>query len=139
MNALQPTDPLALRGAFEASIAEGRFALALHQAELLWNTAPTMATAGFLKSRMLPVTEALGFAGKRVAILRGFTVETATPLLEVCALLSRIRLDIQLGQYNAYVQELMDSNGVTQGADLVLLALHTRTAAPALWNQRTNR
>ena len=134
MTAVSPNDAASLRGAFEASIAEDRFALALHQAEQLWYTAPTMATAGFLKSRIAPVADALGFVAKRVAILRGFTVETSTPLLEVCALLSRFRLDVQLGQYNAYVQELMDSSGVTQGADLVLLALHTRTAAPALWS-----
>lgn len=134
MTALQTHDAALLRGAFEASITEGRFALALHQAEQLWYAAPTMATAGFLKSRIGPVADALAFTPKRVAILRGFTVETATPLLEVCALLSRIRLDVQLGQYNAYVQELMDTNGVAQGADLVLVALHTRTAAPALWS-----
>jgi len=127
-------DITALRTAFESSLTEGRHAFALHQAEELWLAAPTMATAGFLKSRIPPIAESLHFATKRIAILRGFTVETATPLLEVCGLISRFRLDIQLGQYNAYIQELIDPNGPIQAADMVLVALHTRTAAPALWS-----
>lgn len=130
-----PDDANRLRASFESALAEGRVGFALTQAERLWRTASTLATAGFIKSRAQPLVEALGFRAKRIAILRGFTVETMTPLLEVCSLLSRFSLDIRLGQYNAYVQELMDaSSGAAQDADVVLVALHTRTAAPALWS-----
>src|SRR5258708_389664 len=45
----------------------------------------------------------------RLAILRSFTVEPAVPLLRACAFSVGIDLTVQLGDFNAYAQELLDA------------------------------
>lgn len=137
MNTESTNDVDRLKASFEACISEQQFALAAHHAAQLWYTAPSLATANFIKARANPLIKNLKYHTKRLVILRSFSVETMIPALEAYGLNSRFCLDIRLGQYNAYMQELMDAeNGSANSADAVLLALHTRTAAPALWNSK---
>jgi len=112
------------------------YGLATQYSELLWYAVPGLATAGFLRSRLKTIAEKLGYPPKRVKILRSYTTETVAPLIEVYGLLSRFQLSIDLGQYNTYLQELMtpDAIAANEVPDVTLIALHTRTAAPALWN-----
>lgn len=108
----------------------GEFAHVLHLAETLWFESPTLTTAGFLSAALKPIADKCAFPVRRVDVFRSYTLESVVPLIAVQGLMSRQVLDIRLGQYNAYIQDLMNA---APGADVALVALHTRIAAPALW------
>ncbi len=124
------SDISALRSAVERAVSEGDYSHALHFAETLWLHAPILTTAGFLKTALAPVTEGAVFPRKRIDIFRSYTVEPLAPLIEAMGLLSRYVLEVRIGQYNAYIQDLISA---PTDSDAVVVALHTRTAAPALW------
>jgi FkbH-like protein len=71
----------------------------------------------------------------RCAILRSFTIEPIVPIWKACALTSGIDLTIHLGEFNAYVQELLDGDSPLYAfyPETVILAVQTRDIAPELW------
>jgi FkbH-like protein len=105
----------------------------------LWLAAPDSPTAAFVCSRwrrldakqVVPST----FVTHRVALLRSFTVEPMCPLLEASAWHAGIRLQIHVGEFNAYVQELLDPGSALYRFEpqSVILALQSRDVSPALW------
>jgi FkbH-like protein len=100
----------------------------------LWQTHPGPPAAHFViscfSSLRLPLTPV------RLAILRSFTVEPVLPLLRAGAYVSGIDLQIQVGAFNAYVQEILDPGSPCYAfqPDIVVLAAHTRDLAPELWS-----
>lgn len=70
----------------------------------------------------------------RLAILRSFTVEPLVTLLQAGALVEGIDLDVHLGGFNAYPEELLDpaSDLYRSRPDAVLLAVLTRDLEPEL-------
>jgi FkbH-like protein len=129
---ISPSASADLRAGVDAALAEGNDGLALHLAETLWTTAATLPNAGFIKIRLKAVAGRMDFPRRRIAILRSCTVETTAPFLEAGALVGRMVLDIKVGQYNGFIQDLMMPP--QEPPDATLVVLHTRTAAPALWD-----
>jgi FkbH-like protein len=70
-----------------------------------------------------------------VAILRSFTVEPLVPLLRADAFSSGLDLAVHVGDFNAYPQELLDSESAIYRfqPDCVILAVETAGIAPDLW------
>ena len=77
---------------------------------------------------------------RRLAILRSFTVEPVVPLVRAMAFVNGIDLNVQVGQFNAYVQEILnqDSSLYSFAPDLVILTVQTRDLAPELWTRYTD-
>jgi len=108
---------------------------ALRLAEL-WRNESAAGTAAFVVSRYEKLREQLPLARYRLAILRSFTVEPAVPLLRAAAFASGIDLTVQLGDFNAYPQDILDEQSSLYrfSPDGVVLAARTADVAPDLWN-----
>jgi FkbH-like protein len=93
------------------------------------------ASASFVVSRFERLRGSLSLAKCRVTILRSFTVEPIVPLLRARAFAGGIDLDVRLGDFDLYFQEVIDSNsGLYQFApDVAIFAVQTRDVAPDLW------
>lgn len=109
---------------------------ALRLAEL-WRNENGAGAAAFVVSRYERLREKLPLTRYRLAILRSFTVEPAVPLLRAAAFASGIDLTVQLGDFNAYPQEILDEESSLYrfAPDGVILATRTADLAPDLWNQ----
>jgi len=130
-------DATALRAACdEASAADdhGRARLLLRQ---LWSRHAGPAQAGFVSSRWpKDGAGAAPMLTRRVTVLRSFTVEPAVPLLRAGGLVNGLDLQVTVGGFNTYAQEIFDPSSDLYGPsapDLVVLAVHTRDVAPDLW------
>ncbi len=100
-----------------------------------WELEPGSPLAGFVASRYDRIAGDLGLLRQRWAILRSFTVEPVLPVLKAGAYAAGIALEIHLGEFNAYAQEILDSESALFGfqPDAVVLAVQTRDVAPELW------
>jgi FkbH-like protein len=76
----------------------------------------------------------------RVSFLRSMTVEPLIPMLTSAALVAGIDLTAQVGQFNAYAQEILDpeSSLYSFNPDLVFLAIQTRDILPEIWEAYTD-
>ena len=97
---------------------------------------PSAGTAAFVVSRFEQLASALPLQTVRIAILRSFTIEPLLPQLRARGFLAGLDLQIQVGDYNVFAQELLDrSSRLYQFTpDVVMCAALTRDAAPALWH-----
>ncbi|HWB82779.1 MAG TPA: HAD-IIIC family phosphatase [Bryobacteraceae bacterium] len=125
------------RQQIDGLLAAGRWRKAAHALESLWNRegTPTPSLASFLISRYEKLRDHLDFIRHHCVILRSFTVEPVMPLLRACAFTSGIDLSVKPGEFNSYVQELLDPGSFlyTTSPDTVVLAVQTRDLAPELW------
>jgi FkbH-like protein len=103
----------------------------------LWRAEAGSVAAAFLVSRFEKLRDKLPLQPYRLAILRSFTVEPAIPLLRAEAFVHGIDLTVQLGDFNAYPQEILDSNSLLYrfAPDGVILAAQTADLAPELWHR----
>lgn len=101
----------------------------------LWNRAPQASTAQFIVSRFQRLCDSQTVLPCRLAILRSFTLEPAVPLLRAAAAAHGIALTVQVGDFNAYAQELLDPQSRLDQfmPDVVILAVQTRDLVPELW------
>jgi FkbH-like protein len=129
--------PRDLRKEADDLIASGSAELAALRLAELWRDESGAGTAAFVVSRYEKLREQLPQARFRLAILRSFTVEPAVPLLRAAAFASGIDLTVQLGDFNAYPQEILDEQSSLYrfAPDGVVLAVRTSDLAPDLWNQ----
>jgi FkbH-like protein len=102
----------------------------------LFNEAPTLANAQFVLKQAAPIREHLALVACRLAILRSFTIEPVVPILRAMALFHSIDLNVQVGGFNAYSKELLDSGSDLYrfNPEVVILATQTRDVLPDLWN-----
>lgn len=93
------------------------------------------AVAAFVVSRFEKIRAALALQPHRVAILRSATLEPAVPLLRAAGFAAGLDVTVYSGEFNAYVQEIVDSGSALYGfgADTAILAVESRDAAPRLW------
>lgn len=126
-----------LRKEADELIASGSAELAALRLAELWRNESGAGAAAFVVSRYERLREKLPLARYRLAILRSFTVEPAVPLLRAAAFASGIDLIVQLGDFNAYPQEILDEESSLYrfAPDGVILAARTADVAPDLWNQ----
>lgn len=102
----------------------------------LWRQEQGQAAAAFIVSRCEKLRGQLSFTAFRLAILRSFTVEPATMLLRAAAFLSGIDLQVHVGDFNAYPQEILDRDSSLYkfSPDAVILAVQACDVAPDLWS-----
>lgn len=126
--------PAELRADAEAHLAAGRAIEARLALEALWRADAGPATAGFVVSRFESLRDKLALAPCRLFFLRSFTVESAVPLLRAQAFSGGIDLAVQIGEFNTYVQEILDANSALyqHKPDVAVLAVQARDLAPDL-------
>jgi FkbH-like protein len=129
--------PRDLRKEADDLIASGSAELAALRLAELWRGESGAGAAAFVVSRYEKLREQLPLARYRLSILRSFTVEPAVPLLRAAAFASGIDLTVQLGDFNAYPQEILDEQTSLYrfAPDGAILAARTADLAPDLWNQ----
>jgi FkbH-like protein len=128
-------DPASLRPLIDEAVARGDAATARTHLQALWDSAPGPATAGYVLSRFERLGAACPLAPLRVLVLRSFTVEPLVPLLRAAGAVQGFDLQVRLGEFNAYAQEILDPAGAAFADDpqLVFLAVQARDVAPELW------
>jgi FkbH-like protein len=98
---------------------------------------PTLAVARAVTERLEKHDAPADRRRCKAFFLRSFTVEPMLPLLRAAALLHGVDLQSQVGEFNAYPQELLDPNSAlyTSQPDVVYLAVQTRDLLPDLWER----
>ena len=124
-----------LRASVDVAILKGDHAGALHSLAQVWQHHSGPATAAFVNTRLskLPSNSVRRVS---VAVLRSFTIEPILPLLRAGAALNRLALDIHIGGFNTYAQEILDEQSplyTSWQPDVGILAVQTRDVAPELW------
>lgn len=132
-------NPPDLRAEIDALIAQGTFDIAGRRLAELWRRDPASGTASFVISRFEELREKtrdkLALTKFKLAILRSFTVEPIVPLLRAEAFAHGIDLEVHVGDFNTYVQDILDGQSSLYrfAPDAVVLAVGTDQAAPELW------
>jgi FkbH-like protein len=126
-----------LRKEVDDFIAAGSAGLAALRLAELWRQESGTGTAAFVVSRFEKLRDKLPLLPYRLVILRSFTVEPAVPLLRAAAFANGIDLAIQLGDFNAYAQAILDRDSSLYkfAPDGVILAVRTADLAPDLWQE----
>jgi FkbH-like protein len=95
----------------------------------VWRSQPDGPTAAFVVSCYEKIREDLALKPYRLAILRSFTVEPLIPLLRAEAFAAGIDVSIQLGEFNVWLQEVLDPAARLYAfqPDAVILAIHDAT------------
>lgn len=126
-----------LRLQADEAIAADDAAAARRHLEQIWQRRPGPASATFIEQRCSILAAHSPLRRVRVAMLRSFTVEPLTPLLRAAGALHGLDIEVEVGGFNTYTQELMDGSGsflVRNPADVVIVAVQARDVAPDLWN-----
>jgi FkbH-like protein len=124
-----------LRTSIDAAISAQDFPQARRLLSELWRSSAGPSLARFITSRYDQIADALGFKSHTSAIQRSFTVEPIVPLLRAVCFEHGIRVDVHVGDFNTYTQDILIPGGPLYGAgaDSVILAVQTRDFAPELW------
>jgi FkbH-like protein len=127
--------PSNLRAEVDGLIAQGAFDLAARRLAELWRRDSAAATASFVTSRLDQLRDKLALTKFKLAILRSFTVEPIVPLLRSEAFAYGIDLEVHVGDFNTYVQDMLDSQSSLYrfAPNAVVLAVRADQAAPELW------
>ena len=101
----------------------------------LWRQEGKTATAGYVLSCYERIQGHLPAVKCRISFLRSMTVEPLIPILRSAALVAGIDLTTQMGQFNAYAQEILDPGSALYSFDpnIVVLAIQTRDILPEVW------
>ena len=123
-----------LRAAVDRFIADGALDAASRRLSELWRRETGSATASFLVSRVEKIRDQLPLTKCKLAVLRSFTVEPILPLLRAEAFTYGIDLDIHIGDFNTYVQDIVDASSSLYrfAPNAVVLAVRTEDVAPEL-------
>src|ERR1700687_1531125 len=97
-----------LRVLVDAAILKEDESNAVARLDQLFREAPTIANAQFIVDRMRKVDTGKTRVPMRIAILRSFPLEPMVPLLKAAAILHGLELQIWVGGFNTYVQEMLD-------------------------------
>jgi len=126
-----------LRSEVDRLISAGSADLASASLAELWRKEAGTAVAPFLVSRSEQLRGKISMLAYRAVVLRSFTVEPAIPLLRAEAFVRGIDLAVKIGDFNAFAQEILDSNSDLYRFDpnAAILAARTSDLAPELWNQ----
>ena len=105
----------------------------------LWRQRPITANAAYIVSQYERLSSELPLTPYRLFLLRSFTVEPLVPLLRASAFASGINLTVQIGDFNAYAQEILDprSNLYQLNPDAAILVTQTRDLLPDVYHRFT--
>jgi FkbH-like protein len=128
---------LDLRKEVDDFIATGGASQAALRLAELWRKESGTGTAAFLVSRFEKLRGELPLSSYRLLILRSFTVEPAIASLRASAFVNGIDLTVQLGDFNAYAQAILDADSSLYrfAPQAVILAVRTADLAPDLWHE----
>jgi FkbH-like protein len=136
-------NPSNLRTEVDKLIGEGAFDLAARRLAELWRRDPASGTASFVISRLDELREKtreklsdqLALTKFKLAILRSFTVEPIVPPLRAEAFAYGIDLEVHVGDFNTYIQDMLDNQSSLYrfAPNAVALAVRADQAAPELW------
>ena len=118
-------------------LAGGRWAEAKRALETLWRAQPRAAEAQFVAASYAKMQPSWPMAKGRLAILRSVTVEPLVSLLRAEALIeARLELEVKLGEFNAYTQEIVNPSSWLYSFEpnAILLVAQTQDVAPELWD-----
>ena len=129
-----------LRQKVSQDIAKGDVQAAARGLAELWRRESGPAAAAFVVSRFEKLVGEIPLVEQKAAFLRSFTVEPVLPLLRAAAFSSGINLTLQVGDFNAYAQEMLDAESALYRfkPNLAILAVQTCDVAPDLWVQYTD-
>jgi FkbH-like protein len=127
-------NPSSLRVEIDRLITENDHDPAARRLAELWRRDPGSATASFITSRVDQLREKLALTKFKLALLRSFTVEPIVPLLRAEAFNYGVDLEVHVGDFNTYVQDVVDPNSALYrfAPTAVVLAVRTEEAAPDL-------
>jgi FkbH-like protein len=100
-----------------------------------WAADRSTATASLVVSGFDALREQVELQPFRLVVLRSFTLEPVIPFLRARGFLAGLDLRVELGEFNAYTQEVLDPSSIAyrEGVDAVLVAVQSRDIAPDLW------
>ena len=133
---MNPEDKIAdLRLEIDGSISDAGVQAAAASIEALWRLDPSSSTAAFLVSRIEKIRKSLNLTRLRIALLRSCTLEPVIPLLRASAFRFRLDLEVHVGDYNAYMQEVLDPDSSLYrfAPDVVIVAVRLADLSPELW------
>src|ERR1700758_3845684 len=116
-----------LRHQIEELLAAGEWRQASWRLQILWDRHGSALLAAFIVAAYSRLRNQLKLIPHRCAILRSFTVEPIVPILKADAFRWGMDLDIHVGAFNTYAQELLDpaSGLYAFHPDTVILAVRT--------------
>jgi FkbH-like protein len=125
------------REEIDSLIAAGKVGVARTLLAELLREDTGAGTPAFVAARFERLRDALPLKRCRLAILRSFVVEPVIPQARAMAFVRGVDLDIHIGDFNAYMQEVLDPASAVYAfePDVVVLAVLTRDASPRLWDQ----
>jgi len=123
-----------LRGEVDRLLEGQQWAPAAVRLGELWYADSSLGTAGFVISGFEKLRDTIAMVPFRLAILRSFTVEPIVPLLRAEAFCFGIDLSVHVGDFNAYAQEILDSESSFYrfAPNAMILAIQTGDIAPDL-------
>ncbi len=126
-----------LRSEIDRLLAIGEAQRALSQMRKLWSVSPDSISAGYINARAGQLRGKVELTSSRVAILRSFTVEPMVPMVRAGALTGGIDVEVHLGEFNAYAQEIIDPGSALYRFDpnVVFLAVRGADLASDLYTQ----
>ncbi len=133
-------DTRLLRDQIDRGIAAGVGAPEIQQQlRLFWEKDSGPAAAAFVLSRFERLRPALAVTAARVAVLRSFTIEPVVPVVKAAASVNGIALDVYVGGYNAWAQEILNPESALYRYDpqVVFLTVESRSLVPKLWDAYT--
>lgn len=118
------------------ALAQGQWHKAHGALADLWHYQPSLANANYILSSYERLRQHMSLTPCRLALLRSFTIEPLVPLLQAAAIAHGIALEVHVGAFNTYAQDILDpaSRLYQFSPDIVLVAVQTRDIAPELWN-----
>jgi FkbH-like protein len=130
----QEHNPSNLRAEVDRLIAEGSPDAASRRLAELWRREPGAATASFVNLRIDQLRDKLPLTKFKLAFLRSFTIEPIVPLLRAEAFTYGIDVEVYVGDFNTYVQDIVDAGSALYrfAPDAVVLAVRTEDVAPDL-------
>ncbi|MGH8503215.1 MAG: HAD-IIIC family phosphatase [Gammaproteobacteria bacterium] len=123
------------RTSIDELIERGNYIAARTDLSRFWRQSPTPAVASFVVSRFEKLRGNIPMVESKVTLLRSFTVEPVVPLLRATGFIGGLDLNVQIGDFNGYAQEMLEpgSRLYAFSPDIVILAVQTDDVAPALW------
>jgi len=122
------------RAEIEQHLADGKFDRASTALRELWRRETNSATAAFVATRLDQLRDQLPLTKFKLAFLRSFTVEPILPILRAEAFACGIDLEIHVGDFNTYVQDIVDADSSLYrfAPNAAILAVRAEDVAPDL-------
>jgi FkbH-like protein len=124
-----------LRQEIDRLVSTGDGISAARHLARLWRQDPGLSTASFVGSCYEKLRPHISLVPCRLALLRSFTVEPVVPLLRAAAFIQGIDLQVYIGEFNTYAQDILNPASQLYRFEphIVILAVQTRDIAPDLW------